>query len=135
MKVKYNAHTEPIFKSLGLLKISDILRVIEYKLMYKLDNQLLPQNFLTGMFITNANIHNYNTRHAYEFRLPQSKHDFVKNSIRFRLPTIINDAPEYFKNKIQTHSLQGFTKYIKLRIIESYSSICHIPLCYICQNR
>jgi len=135
MKAKYNAHTEPIFKSLGLLKISDILRVIEYKFMYKLENQLLPQNFLTGMFITNANIHNYNTRHAYEFRLPQSKHDFVKNSIRFRLPTIINDAPEHFKNKIQTHSLQGFTKYIKLRIIENYSSICHIPFCYICQNR
>ncbi len=32
---KYNAHTEPIFKELKLLKLEDILKLQELKLYYK----------------------------------------------------------------------------------------------------
>ncbi len=34
--VKYNAHTDPLFKTLRLLKVNDILKVQEYKFYYKI---------------------------------------------------------------------------------------------------
>ena len=133
-KAKYNAHTEPIFKSLQILKVTDILKINEYKFVYKFNNQQLPNNFSDNMFIANSEIHNYNTRHASQLRLPRCKHNFVKNSIRFRLPKIINDAPFDIISKVHTHSFQGFNKYIKRYIIEKYNSLCNIAHCYICQN-
>ncbi len=39
---KYNAHTEPLFKELKLLKVTDILRLHELKFYYKYKNNKLP---------------------------------------------------------------------------------------------
>ena len=135
MKAKFNDHSEPILKSLKLLKVVDILRLNEYKFMYKLENKLLPHIFLDSMFTKNSDVHNYNTRNASEHKTPNHKHDYVKNSIRFRLPNIMNDAPDNFKNKISTHSCKGFTGYIKLQMIQKYKSTCNILNCYRCTNR
>ena len=134
LKAKYNAHSEPIFKLLGLLKIFDILKLNELKFMYKLENNTLPKNFLSSMFVLNSDVHSYDTRHANDVRIPQSRHDFVKNSVRFRLPEVMNDAPTSVKNKISTHSIQGFSKFVKLQMIDRYRFTCHIPRCPICRN-
>jgi hypothetical protein len=42
---KYNAHTEPLFKNLKLLKIEDILKLNELKFYHKFENGLLPTYF------------------------------------------------------------------------------------------
>ncbi len=39
---KYNAHTEPIFKMLKLLKVNDILNLQEYNFYFKFKNNKLP---------------------------------------------------------------------------------------------
>jgi len=130
---KYNAHTEPLFKSLNLLKISDILLVQELKFFYKLENQLLPRNFLS-MLNRNVDVHAYNTRYGHNLRAPQSKHSFAKNATRYKIPGTINSAPMSIKEKVYTHSLYGFTKYSKLYIISQYEATCYIPHCYICQR-
>ncbi len=39
---KFNAHTEPIFKELKLLKLEDILKLQELRLYYKYKNNKLP---------------------------------------------------------------------------------------------
>lgn len=134
VNAKYNAHTEPIFKSLSMLKISDVLLVQELKFYYKLENQMLPVSF-TSLLTRNVDVHNYNTRSSQNVRVPLSKHQFVRNAIRFRIPNIINDSPTCIKDKIYTHSLQGFGKYCKLYIINNYDENCHIPHCYICQRQ
>jgi hypothetical protein len=109
---KYNAHTEPLYKNLGLLKLCDQLKLQEYKFLYKLQNELLPSFFQNSMFIRQSDVHDHNTRHATYFRTPQSKHSFVINSIRFRLPNIINECPDIIKQKVLTHSFPGYIKYI-----------------------
>ncbi len=38
----YNAHTEPIFKTLKLLNVNDILKLQELKFYYKYENNVLP---------------------------------------------------------------------------------------------
>ena len=109
MKAKFNDHSEPILKSLKLLKVVDILRLNEYKFIYKLEN-----NLLTSIFPKNSDVYSYNTRGAYELKIPKHKHDFVRNSIRFRLPKIMNYVPDNFLNKINTKSCQKFIRYVNL---------------------
>ena len=59
---KYNAHTEPLFIDLKLLKIEDIYRLSLLKFYFKYKNNLLPNAFC-GMFDTiPPTQHNYSTR-------------------------------------------------------------------------
>ena len=42
---KYNAHSEPLFKELKLLKLEDIRKLQELKCYYKLVHRQLPSYF------------------------------------------------------------------------------------------
>ena len=44
----YNAHSEPLFKSLNVLKISDIFTFFQFKFYHKLINNIL-HSYLTNM--------------------------------------------------------------------------------------
>jgi hypothetical protein len=131
---KYNDHTQPLFKKLGLLTITDILRLQDLKFLYKLENGSLPTYFKSAMFIRQSHIHNYTTRQTCDFRIPQYKHTFVLNSPRFRLPSVFNNCPPNIKEKVLTHSYSGFTKYIKHVMISNYETTCSIRNCYICNR-
>lgn len=130
---KYNAHTEPLFKNLEILNINDILKSQEWKFLYKMENHNLPIYFLTGMFTRQSDIHNYDTRYSNELRNPQSKHQFVVNSVRYRLPLVYNNCPHSIKSKISTHSYPGYSKYIKKHILNNYNTLCLIQNCYVCR--
>ena len=47
---KYNAHTEPLFKMLNLLKVQDLYKWCCLKFSYKLSNGCLPQYFIVNFF-------------------------------------------------------------------------------------
>ncbi len=53
---------------------------------------------------------------------------------RYCIPLIVNESPPEIINKIGTHNLQGFHKYIKIKILESYNKDCTIQNCYICNR-
>ena len=59
---KYNTHTEPILKSLKLLKVSDILHILELTFYYKCMHNKLPEYLERFAVHQNHNIHNYNTQ-------------------------------------------------------------------------
>jgi hypothetical protein len=134
VNAKYNAHTEPIFKSLMLLKLNDILLMQEYKFMFKLENKTLPVYFMTSMFTRHGQVHGLNTRHATNFVIPYVRHTFARNSLRNRIPKIFNDAPFCIKSKCHTHSYEGFAKYVKKYLIDKYTNICVEHNCYVCLN-
>ena len=51
------------------------------------------------------------------------------------IETIIYDhAPDLLKDKVTTHSLHGFSNYIKLYYLNTYIEQCAIQNCYICQH-
>ena len=131
---KYNAHTDPLFKKLSFLKLSDIYLLQHYKFIYKLEKKILPSYFLSSVFVRNCEMHNYDTRNAADYRTPLGRHSFVMNSIRFRIPNIYSQLPTNIKNKIATHSFSGYTKYIKHFFVDKYQTGCEILNCYICQN-
>lgn len=131
---KYNAHTEPIFKQLKLLKVKDILKLQELKFFYKYKHEDLPHYLLNLPITTNTEVHNYNTRQQDHIHLSTVKHEYAKKCIRFDLPRLINDTPNDILSKVTTHSLDGFSWYIKQHILQGYSDSCIIPNCYICSR-
>ena len=110
---KYNAHTEPLFKTLNLLKINDIFTSSQLKFYYKFLKDDLPHFFKDMTFSINNEIHHHSTRISSQFHLPRVKHTFAKNCIRYSLPILLNNTPECIKEKLYTHSLNGFTYYLK----------------------
>ena len=66
-KSKYNAHTEPLFKQLHLLKVNDILDVQCLKFWYKFVNKKLP-NHLRYMFTYNM---------SYTISVPEATIGFI----------------------------------------------------------
>ncbi|MGB1899487.1 MAG: reverse transcriptase family protein, partial [Candidatus Kariarchaeum pelagius] len=131
---KYNAHTEPLFKQMKLLKVQDIHKIQQYKFYYKFLANDLPSYFRSSFFIPYDRAQSYNTRLQLDLMLPRIKHEFMRKCIRYSIPILINEAPPEIKDKFQTHSLDGFTRYLKVIYINNYKIDCTIHNCYICRN-
>jgi len=130
---KYNAHTEPIFKKLHILKIDNLCTLRGAKFCYQLENNTLPVYFYSGIFTKNSELHEYSTRGLNNYQYPNLKHEFMKETLRYRIPKTFNCTPPLIKDKISTHTIKAFSKYVKNYFIERYNINCTIPNCYICQ--
>ena len=130
---KYNAHTDPIFRQLGLLKINHVFDKQCLKLYHKICNNEAPAYF-ESMFSQNNLFHDYNTRQNSSLRIPFTRTVFAEKCIRYYIPQLLIKSPVCITEKINTHSRQGFAHYVKMHFINSYSNNCNIPGCYICQT-
>ena len=130
--VKYNSHTNPLFKKNSTLKLNDMCALQDFKFCYKFAHGLLPVYFLDNLILERSQ--HYSTRQTGQLKLPRVNHDFARKSITYRYPSVYNSMPINFKDKIFTHSLFGFKFNIKQTLISSYDSPCTILNCYICQN-
>jgi hypothetical protein len=117
---KYNAHTDPLFKKLQILKIADIYASSKYKLYHKHVNNKLPSNLLDITFQRNTDIHNYNTRTQNDLIIPRIKNKLSEQRLNFYIPTIVNTSPTLIKEKMYTHSLHGMICYVKKYFLDTY---------------
>ena len=131
---KYNAHTSPLFKSRKLLKIQDIFKLQQFKFYYKYVNKKLPAYFQEYDLLTNESIHNYNTRTHSNIHVRRTNHEFAKRCIRRSIVGLINHTDGIIKNKAYTHSLYGFSSYVKVHLIREYEEHCNIINCYVCSR-
>ena len=133
---KYNAHTEPLFKSLNLLKVEDIFKIKILKFYYKYSQKTLPLYF-NEMFTKTSDQHNHGTRQQsaqIRYKYP-TRTDIGRKCIRHLLPEIVNKTQSCITEKVSTHSFNGFSTYIKKHMISNYSEHCHIENCYICHKQ
>ena len=131
---RYNAHTEPIFKNMKLLKINDLFKLNLLKFYQKLVNNLLPLYFEDFKLLTMADIHSHDTRNKHVIPSNITRTESAQNSVRNILPIILNNTDNLITSKFLTHSPKGFSDYIKTHMILSYSEICQIQNCHICRN-
>ena len=109
----YISHTEPLFKQLNLLKVEDILTLQELKFYFKYNQGILPKYLQNWNFIPNSKIHNHNnTRKITTLHTFKTKHEFAKKTLKYNLPYTINNTPYIVKDKVNTHSFQGFSLYV-----------------------
>ena len=77
---KYNAHTDPIFKNLNILKLNDIFVSNQLKFYHKLVNNKVQEYLNSLQLIENNTIHQHNTRIARNTHTIRVKHSFAKNA-------------------------------------------------------
>ena len=130
---KYNAHTEPLFKDLKLLKIDGIFDIQCMKCFDKFTNNTLPKYF-HSLFRYNRDIYEIVTRNHNQLQLFPTPTHSADNVLRDHIPKLIDKFPRYITDRIRTHSIQAFSSHLKSQIIDSYSSVCSNPKCYVCNN-
>lgn len=135
-KTKYNAHTAPLFKSLSLLTVDDLVKLESLKFAYKYNQKTLPVHLLNifdnGTQVINH--HRYETRNRYLIPPARPNKKSCENCVRYTIPYTLKHLPNLITDKIQTHSCKGMTMYFKTFILNSYESECHTVNCYICQT-
>ena len=90
---KYNAHTEPLLKTLNLLKIEDIMKTKALKLYYRYKQNELPKYF-ESMFTESNDNHSHDTRHkSLLYQLP-TKTSTGRLCIRHYIPEQLSKTPE-----------------------------------------
>ena len=162
---KYNAHTSGIFKSLCILTIDDLFLRSQLKFYFQFKNSLLPKFHSTFTFPRGEDNHLHNTRNKSDLNKVISKdYMYTMKRIRISLISLLNELSNTNSNskfydgqfitsnikprvkpkdiisliidKIFTHSLPGFTKYIKIRFLELYNDgPCKKAKCYPCGRR
>ena len=96
---RYNSHTDPLFKRLNLLKITDLLRLQELKFYCKCMHNLLPSYMQDWQLPPNTSIHTHNTRRQHELHIFRTQHEFGKRCLRHNLPNTLNNTPALVKEK------------------------------------
>ena len=73
---KYNAHTDPLFKQLELLKLSDLVTLNALKFYYKYSNMQLPEYFYNFNITTQGVHHTHNTRQREQVRTERTRANY-----------------------------------------------------------
>jgi hypothetical protein len=110
---KYREGTEPLFKNLGILPLQNLYEYRMLMFLYKYHNNLVPTILLD--FFTRNNInHNYLTRNANAFRVPNFTYEGFKRSIIYNGIVIYNKAINIFNFSLSSKSFQYQVKlYLK----------------------
>ena len=113
---KFDEHSSPLFKTLNIIKLHDLVSYQIAIFMYKFKNRLLPLVF-NNFFTEVSKVHQYNTRSAakHSYYLPKVRTNYGKFNIRFQAPKIWNAINE----QVKTGSLSKF----KLSLKEQYLSL------------
>ena len=114
------------------MKVEYILKLQQLKCYHKLINKQLPEYFTCFPITPATEIHQHKTRAASNLFITRVNHEFAKKSLRHSIIVTVNKTIQSITNKTLTHSLDGFAKYVKKSIIQSYESTCPINNCYAC---
>ena len=115
-KTSWDAHTDPIFKNLGILKFHDIHLIQLGLFMYSYQNQTLPSKFHCKFILQNQ-IQLYNTRNSYKFRLPFCHTQIKQFFVFYQGPKFYNTLNTDIVNSSSPFS---FKKAVKAFICNNY---------------
>ena len=134
MAKRWNAHCDPLFRKASLLKISDLHKLFCLKFYYMYQTQTIGDYFINDIFPRNSAFHRYETSTSNNFYALTHHTEAVKKSIRYQVPNMLPDIPADILARINTHSIQTFSKHLKLYFLSCYNESCPIgaPGCFVC---
>ena len=115
---KYNAHTEPLFKELNLLKIRGIYDIQCTKFWCKFTKSLLSK-FFRSMFRYNYEIHDIESRSHESLHLFSNRTSGARLVLRHYIPKLLQTFPDAVLRKVRTHNIDNFVSHVK-----TYLYIC-----------
>ena len=116
---KPDEQSEPLFKELEILRVTDLVILHNALFMYHYYYNLLPSSF-ANFFQTVASMHSHNTRLASKstYYINTIKTNYGKFNIRFAAVKVWNHLDESIKHL----PLKTFKNKVKLNILQSYCS-------------
>ena len=100
----YHDHTKPIFTDLKILNLHKLNDYLTCQFMFRYFNfQNLPEVF-TDYFLTNKNIHNYNTRNASLLHKNCNRTNYRKRTLAYKEIYLWKHLPLHQK-QIRSYSL------------------------------
>jgi hypothetical protein len=100
---EYLAHTNPMFKELSLLKLTDIYKVNVSVYIYKIMHGFAPTQ-ITNYIMKNQVIHNHRTRQdPLYIKLPQYSLEISCKAFSYKGPKIFNDLNLSIKSSPSLH--------------------------------
>ena len=131
---KYNAHTDPLFRSTDILKVAKILNLNAQNFYYKYLHGKLPSYFYSFNIVTQGPQHSYSTRQSEQIRTECTRAEYCDSRLRIFLPYLIDRVLLHLLERTLTHSIQGFSSGIKSHFLNLYPTECSIANCYICHR-
>ena len=136
----HNSHTEPLFKSLGILPLPDLIKFFNIKFIHSVINQFSPTAFNNTWITTveqrfrdnNPEIV-YNLRNNNDLYIPPSRLKSMARFPLYNLPCLWNSLPEHLR-AIPTKQL--FKSNLKLYFLSLLSDTvnCNRLFCPSCSN-
>lgn len=128
---RYNAHTSELFKCLKILKVNDVLNYKCLRFYNRYNHNLVPIYF-TDIFNPVFLQHPYNTRFGHQPQYPPPNKQLSLKSIRYYTPKLLSITKNEILQKIETHSYEGFSIYVKNCYVQGYKNNCTGQHCYVC---
>ena len=129
----FNSHTNPLFLQLKLLKVLDIIKQQQLKLVYEFYKNLLPTD-LQSIFELNSDIHSYQTNSAHKHLLHIPRiytATFGNKSIKYHCPILWNATVKNnividndSKNNVpidNIHNISQFKRTLKKHFLHCYT--------------
>ena len=129
---KYRTHTDPLFKSYNILKVSDAYTLQISQFMYDFHNKLLPSSFKT-LHINKVNANNIVTRQTKNMPTDRPRTQFSANLPKHNFPFIWNKLN--LENRA-AKSRHIFKKNMKKSYLQRYKDhvVCNDPYCTDCNE-
>ena len=121
---RFNAHADPIFKKLNILKVTDIATRKLYNFYYRYTKKSLPCYFLNSSYL-HQNVHTHETRNS-RYTIPMTRHKNTEWNVRYQLPLLLNKDETDITNEVTTFSEYGFSFYVKRHLSVSIEIIAWI---------
>ena len=115
-KSKFDAHTSPLFKKYGLLKLDDICFLQLGQFMFNHKHNLLPEKF-QNMFSKRSQFHTISTRISLNYHIPLCRTYIRQFSVCYQGPKFFNSLPRELTN---IDSFHAFKKKLKLHFFLNY---------------
>ena len=135
-KTRYNFHTAPLFKSLNILTVNDIILLNEIKMYAKYKLQELPcyqMQILSKLHVPIQDRHR--TRQNNIFNIPRTRSKFAERTVLYQCPVTINNTSRSITDKASTHSFKSFVIYAKTIMINKYIINCTRNECPDCNRQ
>jgi hypothetical protein len=105
-KEAFDAHTNPIFKALKILKFDNIYLLQLGKFMYLYQNKLLPQSF-DNLFLRTNQVHKYDTCNSNLYHIPFCRTKIRQFSVTYQAPNFFNSLSQNIRDASSVYCFQS----------------------------
>ena len=132
---KYNAHTDPLFKSQNILKFYDLYKLQGIKLYGNIIDKKCPK-YLQNSIQINSSVHEHtcNARHASNIYRQHASSRYDAMCLSQKLYETWNSLPAQLRQIRDNISTNRFIVQVKKFLSSEYNTVCNITNCYVCQK-